>query len=167
MGDVCDLGHLKEQRTHGFDYDFLFIHKDSIKPFAARYKHRDDSKRRWYKVKDNLPPPVEDHRGKLTYVLGNKDIDKNTHIRFYYADDNTEEYIEIPEPNNPFVCNTMQSMNLKKKLFYYTETLCRDPDSTHTQCSVQGGKNKHKSYHKRQQRRSKRRQQKSKRIQRK
>jgi len=161
-GDVCGIG-LKDQRKPDFDYDYVFIHKGTIKPFAARYEHK-DIKRRWYKVKDDLPAPVNDHLGRPTYVLNNDNIDKNTYIRFYYVNDE-EKYIEIEEPNNPFVCNTMQSMNLQKKPLYYTETFCRDPDST--QCSVQGGKNKHKSYHKRQQRRSKRRQQKSKRIQRK
>lgn len=159
-GEVCNIGRLRNLSRRDFDYDFVFIHKYTIKPFAARHK----TNRHWYKVKDDLPAPVNNHLNRPTYVLNNNNIDKNTYIRFYYVDKN-ENYTEIEEPNNPFVCNTMQSMNLQKKLFYYTETFCRDPDST--QCSVQGGKNKHKSYHKRQQRRSKRRQQKSKRIQRK
>jgi hypothetical protein len=162
-GDVCGVGGVKDQGKNGFDYDFVFIHKGTIKPFAARHK----TQYRWYKVKDDLPDPVNDRQGNPTYVLNNDNIDKNTYIRFYYVD-NEEKYTEINELNNnflSFVCNTMQSKNLKKNQFYYTETFCRDPDST--QCSVQGGKNKHKSYHKRQQRRSKRRQQKSKRIQRK
>ena len=154
---VCGIECLKDQSKPGFDYDYVFSHKGSIKPFAARHK----TNSRWYKVKDNLPAPVNDHLGRPTYVLNNNNIDKNTYIRFYYGDEN-KNYTEIPELNHPFVCNTMQSKNLQKKLLYYTETLCRDPS-----CNTQGGKNKHKSYHKRQQRRSKRRQQKSKRRQRK
>jgi hypothetical protein len=159
--EVCDKC-LKNQSKDGFDYDYVFSHKDSIKPFAARHK----TNFRWYKVRDdNLPAPVNDHRGILTYVLTNNNIDKDIHIRFYYYVDEKEKYTEIQDINHTFVCNTIQSNNLHKKRLYYTETYCHVPSSS--SCYIQGGKNKHKSYHKRQQRRSKRRQQKSKRRQRK
>lgn len=163
---VCGTECLQNQSKDGFDYDYVFSHKGSIKPFkpfAARHK----TNYRWYKVRDdNLPAPVNDHLGRPKYVLTNNNIDENTYIHFYYVDEK-EIYTEILElnhtfVNHTFVCNMIQSEQLGKKLLYYTETYCRSPA-----CSIQGGKNKHKSYHKHQQRRSKRRQQKSKRRQRK
>jgi len=147
---------LQDQSKENFDYDYVFSHYDSKKPFAARH----NTNYRWYKVKDNIS--VNNTRGIPRYVLNNNNIDECTHIKFYYVDEK-ENYQEILDPNYTFICNIIQSHNLGKKLLYYTETYCRLPSA----CSIQGGKNKHKSYHKRQQRRSKRRQQKSKRRQRK
>ena len=163
---VCGTECLQNQSNNpDFDYDYVFSHKGSIKPFkpfAARHK----TNYRWYKVRDdNLPAPVNDHLGRPKYVLTNNNIDENTYIHFFYVDkivDEKKNYKEIQQLDH-FVCNTMQSEHLGKKLLYYTETYCSPPSA----CSIQGGKHKHKSYHKRQQRRSKRRQQKSKRRQRK
>jgi hypothetical protein len=155
---VCGVECLQNQNRNNFDYDYVFSHKGSRKPFAARHK----TNYRWFKVIDKLPAPVNDN-GRLTYVLNNNHIDEDTHINFYYVDEN-EIYTHIQDPTHTFVCNIIQSKNLQQKQLFYTETYCRNPSSS---CNIQGGKNKHKSYHKRQQRRSKRRQQKSKRRQRK
>ena len=152
--EVCNS--VQEHKRDDFDYDYVLIHKGSIKPFAARHK----TNYRWFKVRDELPAPVNDN-GRLTYVLNNNNIDKDTHINFYYVDEE-ENFILVQETTHTFVYNIIQSKNLQNKQLYYTETYCRAPS-----CIIQGGKNKHMSYHKRQQRRSKRRQQKSKRRQRK
>ena len=149
----------------------VISHKNSVKPFAYLC-WRD---KRWYKVKDTIVPegtpinqdlfiinPRENH-GYRRYNITTRDVDFNRHIKFFYTDDTSEDFIEIPQGIGSInVGSMMVSAKLKNKLLYFTETVV----PTTSACSLQGGKNKHKSYRrKRQQRRSKRRQ--SKRIQRK
>jgi hypothetical protein len=153
----------------------IIYHEKSNKPFA----YLCSTDRRWYKVKDtiglrNSPPirhdppsqPTIHTQRRCSYNITERDVEFNINIKFFYTSDTSEDFIEIPQGREAIthVCNVMKDEKLKYKLLYFTETVVQTP--TPSACSLQGGKNKHKSYRrKRQQRRSKRRQ--SKRRQRK
>jgi hypothetical protein len=110
----------------------------------------------WYRITD------QENHGYRRYSIIRPYVDFNTNIKFFYTD-KFENFIEIPQgEGSTHVGTMMRTAELKDKLLYFTETGVQTPSA----CSIQGGKNKHKSYRrKRQQRRSKRRQ--SKRRQRK
>ena len=119
---------------------YVVRHKDQ-KPFALR----DNSDKRWYKIKD-LPP-----QDPTDYLITQNDVNFNVNIKFYYM--NVEEkFIEIPQGIDIIhPCTVMGSEAFKHKLLFFNETVVPPVAA----CSIQGGKNKHKSYRrKRQQRRS-------------
>lgn len=106
-GDVCDS--VQDQSRTGFDYDYVFSHKGSTKPFAANHK----IDHRWYKVREVLPAPVNDN-GRLKYVLNNNNIDTKRYFNFYYVDEN-ENYTIVQDLNDTFVCNIIRSKNFTEK----------------------------------------------------